>query len=157
MATKYRKVWVAQDTFEALKGLSARLRLSIPQTIALLVRQTLESLEPRKKANEANTTETTLVETPADSPVRQAVAETLYLTEPVMEILSAIVSVYPDLKAECSLSLERLRTRFVEVAESWGFLPASKAPERQPHEPSEPAAAVPGGAPGEPGGGVPEE
>jgi len=133
MATKYRKVWVAQDTFEALKGLSARLRLSIPQTIALLVRQTLESLEPRKRTNEANTTETTLVETPADSPARQAVAETLYLTEPVIDLFEAMISVYPDLKAECSLTLERLRTRFVEVAESWGFLPANE-PTEQPTE-----------------------
>jgi hypothetical protein len=133
MATKYRKVWVAQDTFEALKGLSARLRLSIPQTIALLVRQTLESLEPRKRANEANKTETTLGKTHADSPARQAVAETLYLTEPVIEMFEAMISVYPDLKAECSLTLERLRTRFVEVAESWGFLPASE-PTGQPTE-----------------------
>ncbi|MFZ8853005.1 MAG: hypothetical protein ACO2PL_12995 [Armatimonadota bacterium] len=133
MATKYRKVWVAPDTFEALKGLSARLRLSIPQTIALLVRQTLESLEPRKRTNEANTTETPLGKTNADSPARQAVAETLYLTEPVIEMFEAMISVYPDLKAECSLTLERLRTRFVEVAESWGFLPASE-PTGQPTE-----------------------
>jgi hypothetical protein len=44
-----------------------------------------------------------------------------------------MISVYPDLKAECSLTLERLRTRFVEVAESWGFLPASE-PTEQPIE-----------------------
>jgi hypothetical protein len=133
MATKYRKVWVAPDTFEALKGLSARLRLSIPQTIALLVRQTLLSLEPRQKANDANTTETTLLKTNADSPARTAVADMLYLTEPVIEMFEAMISVYPDLKAECSLTLERLRTRFVEVAESWGFLPASE-PTEQPTE-----------------------
>jgi len=109
------------------------LRLSIPQTIALLVRQTLESLEPRKRTNEANTTETPLGKTNADSPARQAVAETLYLTEPVIEMFEAMISVYPDLKAECSLTLERLRTRFVEVAESWGFLSASE-PTEQPTE-----------------------
>jgi hypothetical protein len=133
MATKYRKVWVAPDTFEALKGLSARLRLSIPQTIALLVRQTLESLKPRQKANEANTTETPLAQTPADSTARQAVAGMLYVTEPVIEMFEAMISVYPDLKAECSLTLERLRTRFVEVAESYGFLTASE-PTGQPIE-----------------------
>jgi hypothetical protein len=125
--------------------------MTMLQVVDILVRQALKALEPRKKANEANTTETTLGKTPADSPARQAVAETLYLTEPVMEILSAIVSVYPDLKAECSLPLERLRTRFVEVAESWGFLPASESPEPVPEPASEQPAAAPGGSPGAPG------
>jgi hypothetical protein len=130
--------------------------MTMLQVVDILVKEALKSIEPRQRTNETSQPETTLGKTPADSPARQAVAETLYLTEPVMEILSAIVSVYPDLKAECSLPLEQLRTRFVEVAESWGFLPASKPAERQPHEPPEQPAAAPGGAPGSPPGGAPE-
>jgi hypothetical protein len=107
--------------------------MTMLQVVDILVQQALKTLEPRKRTNEANTTETTLLKTNADSPARTAVAETLYLTEPVIEMFEAMISVYPDLKAECSLTLERLRTRFVEVAESWGFLPANE-PTEQPTE-----------------------
>jgi hypothetical protein len=127
------RIRVSRQAYGILRELAERWNMTMLQVVDILVQEALKTLEPRKRTNEANTTETTLVETLADSPVRQAVAETLYLTEPVMEILSAIVSVYPDLKAECSLPLEQLRTRFVEVAESWGFLPASE-PTEQPTE-----------------------
>jgi len=103
------------------------------QVVDILVKEALKSIEPRQKANEANTTETPLGKTNADSHARMAVADMLYVTEPVIEMFEAMISVYPDLKAECSLTLERLRTRFVEVAESYGFLPASE-PTGQPTE-----------------------
>jgi hypothetical protein len=125
--------------------------MTMLQVVDILVRQALKALEPRKKANEANTTETTLGKTNADSPARMAVADMLYVTEPVIEAIATIVSVYPDLKAECSLLVEQAKARYVEVAQSWNLLPASEPTEQPAEAASEPAAAVPGGAPGAPG------
>ena len=125
--------------------------MTMLQVVDILVRQALKALEPRKKANEANTTETTLGKTNADSPARMAVADMLYVTEPVIEAIATIVSVYPDLKAECSLLVEQAKARYVEVAQSWNLLPASEPTEQQPSEQPEQPAAVPGSAPGAPG------
>jgi hypothetical protein len=107
--------------------------MTMLQVVDILVKEALKSIEPRQKANEANTTETPLGKTNADSPARTAVAEMLYVTEPVIEMFEAMISVYPDLKAECSLLVEQAQARFVEVARLWNLMPANELTE-QPTE-----------------------
>jgi hypothetical protein len=124
--------------------------MTMLQVVDILVQQALKTLEPRKRTNEANTTETTLGKTPADSPARMAVADMLYVTEPVIEAIATIVSVYPDLKAECSLLVEQAKARYVEVAQSWNLMPASEPTELPPEQPTEQPAAAPGGPAGSP-------
>jgi hypothetical protein len=88
--------------------------------------------------------------------LRQVVADMLYVMEAAIDMLGTIISVYPDLRAECAPIFDRLTKRFDEVAQSWNLLPAAAAAEAALEQPPEPAAAAPGGAPGEPGGGEPE-
>jgi hypothetical protein len=80
----------------------------------------------------------------------------LYVMEAAIDMLGTIISVYPDLRAECAPIFDRLTKRFDEVATAWNLLPAGAAAEAALEQPPEPAAAAPGGAPGEPGGGEPE-
>jgi hypothetical protein len=127
------RIRVSRQAFSVIRELAERWDMTMLQVVDILVKQALKTLEPRQRTNDANTTETTLGKTNADSPARQAVAETLYLTEPVIEAIATIVSVYPDLKAECSLLVEQAQARFVEVARLWNLMPANELTE-QPTE-----------------------
>jgi hypothetical protein len=77
----------------------------------------------------------------------------LYIMEAAIDMLGTIISVYPDLRAECAPIFDRLTKRFDEVATVWNLMPASEPTEQQPEQPPEQPSASPDGAPSGGGGG----
>jgi hypothetical protein len=167
--TKWTTIRVSEETANAIKLLSERWQLSAGQVIDRLLQLYEAYLESDQSVqNVINALETLATEPTRSSPplvepepatatandeLRQVVADMLYVMEAAIDMLGTIISVYPDLRAECAPIFDRLTKRFDEVATAWNLLPTSEPTEQQPEQPPEPAAAAPGGAPSEPGGG----
>jgi hypothetical protein len=168
----WKMIKVRQETYERIFELCNRWNLSASQVIERLLQLYDAYLESDNAAQSVvNALETLATEPARSSPplvepepamastndeLRQVVADMLYVTEAVVDMLGTIISVYPDLRAECAPIFDRLTRRFDEVAAAWNLVPASEATEQPPEQPSEQPAAAPGGAPGapgEPGGG----
>jgi hypothetical protein len=163
----WKMVKVKEEVYERIFQLCNRWNLSAGQVIERLIQLYDAYLESDNAAQSVvNALETLATEPARSSPplvepepamastndeLRQVVADMLYVTEAVVDMLGTIISVYPDLRAECAPIFDRLTKRFDEVAQSWNLLPASVPTEQQSPEQPEPAAAAPSGAPGEPG------
>ena len=81
--------------------------------------------------------------TATDSDARQVVADMLYLMDAAVEVLFAIVGVYPDLRSECGPLLDRLSRRFAEVAQAWGLWQEQQTTEEISEETTEQQAENP--------------
>jgi hypothetical protein len=138
--TKWTTIRVSEETANAIKLLSERWRLSAGQVIERLLQLYEAYLESDKAAQKlANELESTATEPAKPSPpliepetvastaqdeLRQVVADMLYVTEAVVDMLGTIVGIYPDLRAECGPIFDRLCRRFDEVAMAWNLMPA---------------------------------
>jgi hypothetical protein len=169
----WKAVRVTEETHKRIHELADRWNLSAAQVVERLLQLYESYLESDQSAQSVvNALETLATEPAKSSPplvepepatattsdeLRQVVADMLYVMEAAIDMLGTIISVYPDLRAECAPIFDRLTKRFDEVATAWNLLPAGAAAEAALEQPPEPAAAAPGGAPGEPGGSEPEE
>jgi hypothetical protein len=140
-AGRNRKKWttlrVSEETANAVRLLSERWQVSAEEVISRLLElydAFTESDQAAKKvansypeAAPATVNSPPLIEpepreaTTTDSEARQVVADMLYLMDAAVEVLFAIVGVYPDLRSECGPLLDRLSRRFAEVAQAWGL------------------------------------
>jgi ABC-type transporter Mla subunit MlaD len=171
--TKWTTIRVSEETASAIKLLSERWQLSAGQVIDRLLQlyeaylesdnavqsvvNALETLATEPAKSSPPLVEPEASAAPASDELRQVVADMLYVMEAAIDMLGTIISVYPDLRAECAPIFDRLTKRFDEVATAWNLLPASAAAESALEQPPEQPAVSPGGAPGEPGGSEPEE
>jgi len=127
-----------------IKLLSERWQLSAGQVIDRLLQLYEAYLESDNAAQSVvNALETLATEPAKSSPplvepepatattsdeLRQVVADMLYVMEAAIDMLGTIISVYPDLRAECAPIFDRLTKRFDEVATAWNLLPAANRP-----------------------------
>jgi hypothetical protein len=137
--TKWTTIRVSEETANAIKLLSERWRLSAGQVVERLLQLYEAYLEGDHAAKSVvNEIEATALEMSGSSPreaepaaapvtqqdeLRQVVADMLYVTEAVVDMLGTIVATYPDLRAECGPIFDRLCRRFDEVALAWNLLP----------------------------------
>jgi hypothetical protein len=145
--TKWTTIRVSEETANAIKLLSERWQLSAGQVIERLLQLYDAYLESDNAAQSVvNALETLATEPAKSSPplvepepatattndeLRQVVADMLYVMEAAIDMLGTIISVYPDLRAECAPIFDRLTKRFDEVATAWNLLPAARQPRRR--------------------------
>jgi hypothetical protein len=136
----WKIIKVKRETYERIFQLCNRWNLSATQVIERLLQLYEAYLEGDHAAKSVvNEIEATALEMSGSSPreaepaaapvtqqdeLRQVVADMLYVTEAVVDMLGTIVGVYPDLRAECGPIFDRLYKRFDEVALAWNLMPA---------------------------------
>jgi hypothetical protein len=149
----WKMIKVKQETYERIFQLCNRWNLSATQVIERLIQLYDAYLESDNAAkNVANALEASATEMPQSSPpliepepapattqdeLRQVVADMLYVMEAAVDMLGTIISVYPDLRAECAPIFDRLTRRFDEVALAWNLMPAQPPAEETAEEAAE--------------------
>ena len=162
----WKMVKVKEEVYERIFQLCNRWNLSAGQVIERLIQlydayiesdnavrsivNALETLATEPAWGSPPLGEPEPATAPANDELRQVVADMLYVTEAVVDMLGTIISVYPDLRAECAPIFDRLTRRFDEVAAAWNLVPASEATEQPAEAVPEQQAAAAGGASGEP-------
>jgi len=160
-AGRNRKKWttlrVSEETANAVRLLSERWQISAGEVIERLLELYNAFTESDQAAKAVANSYPEVAPTPAASPpliepepqeatatdsdARQVVADMLYLMDAAVEVLFAIVGVYPDLRSECGPLLDRLSRRFAEVAQAWGLWqeqpPAEETSEEAEGQPAE--------------------
>jgi len=117
MAAKARvtTISVSPETHARFKALCERLNITADQLLNML-------LDQFDASNSAAPSATATVSAPEIAPPPNWLADVLWILEPVVDFMTAVVSVYPDLRAECALTVEMAQRRFVEVAQQAGLI-----------------------------------
>jgi len=106
---------VSAETHARIKQLCDSMNITADQLLTML-------LDQFDASNSAAPSATATVSAPEIAPPPNWLADVLWILEPVVDFMTAVVSVYPDLRAECALQVEMAQRRFVEVAQQAGLI-----------------------------------
>ena len=134
---KWTTIRLSDETAEAVRLLAEKWQISAGQVVERLLQLYEQYLESDELARETvrewvkeseqasddrgSGVEAAVATQSTDEQVKDAVSDMLYLMDAVVEVLFAIVGVYPDLRSECGPLLDRVARRFSEVAQAWGI------------------------------------
>jgi len=121
--TPITTIGVSPETHARFKALCERLNITADQLLNML-------LDQFDSANTTAPSATAQPVAPETAPPTNWLADVLWILEPVVDFMTAVVSVYPDLRAECALTVEMAQRRFVEVAQQAGLI--APQPEETP-------------------------
>jgi len=131
MATKARvtTISVNPETHARFKALCERLNITADQLLNML----LDRFDASNTTAPSATAPTTA---PEIAPPPNWLADVLWILEPVVDFMTTVITVYPDLRAEAALTVEMAQRRFVEVAQAAGLIvpQPEEAPEEQETE-----------------------
>lgn len=111
---RFITVKLEQSVVDRLNAIKAATGMTLSEVVAALL-----------DAHEGKVMEKAIVEGAGggtiDADIKQAVADIMFVLEPVVDALTSIIYVYPDLRAEAGLAVATAQQRFAEVAQAWGL------------------------------------